>query len=101
MARIANRGDMRNDVSRYEAVAIALVHPRGVNIAEVVEDYPLVESPLAFGRFFEKLYAAYDLRFVYAAPALEAQSRRLEWAVDSPALPDAQAVGFVPRLAAD
>src|SRR5206468_6158113 len=76
MARITNRHDLRNDASRYEAVAIALVHPRGMNMAEVVGEYPLKSSPLAFDRFFEMLYAAYDLRFVYTAPALEAQTRR-------------------------
>jgi hypothetical protein len=99
MSRITNRADMRNDVSRYEAVAIALVHPRGDNVAEVVDDFPLASSPLAFGRFFEKLYASYDLRFVYSAPALEAETRRLEWDPESPVLAHAQATGFIPRLA--
>ncbi len=101
MARITNRVDMRDDVSRYEAVAIALVHPLGDNIAEVVDDFPLASSPLALGRFFEKLYAAYDLRFVYSAPALEAETRRLEWDPDSPVLALANATGFVPRLASE
>jgi hypothetical protein len=99
LARITNRGDMRNDFTRYEAVAIALVHPRGANVAEVVEDYPLADSPLAFARFFDKLYAAYDLRYVYSAPALERQTRRLEWAPDSPIISDAASCGFVPRVA--
>jgi hypothetical protein len=101
MARITNRADIRNDVSRYEAVTISLVHPRGDNVAEVVGDYPLASSPLAFGRFFEKLYEVYDLRFVYSAPALEAQTRRLEWDPESPVLAEAQAAGFVPRLSSD
>ncbi|MFO0790334.1 MAG: hypothetical protein U0805_12845 [Pirellulales bacterium] len=101
MARITNRSDMRNDVSRYEAVAIALVHPRGDNIAEVVNDFPLSSSPLAFDRFFERLYAAYDLRFVYSAPALHSTTRRLEWDPGSPIMPDAQAAGFVPRFASE
>jgi hypothetical protein len=99
MARITNRVDLRNDVSRYEAVAIALIHPRGENIAEVVGEYPLASSPLAFERFFDILYKTYDLRFVYTAPALESYTRRLEWAADSPVLPDATRAGFVPRVA--
>lgn len=99
MARITNRADLRNDVSRYEAVAIALVHPRGENVAEVVGDYPLVSSPLAFGRFFEKLYEAYDRRFVYSAPALGKRTRRLEWHEASPAIEQAIAAGFEPRIA--
>lgn len=101
MSRITNRKDIRNDVSRYEAVAIALAHARGDNIAEVVADYPLTASPLAFDRFFGKLYEVYDLRFVYSAPALEDQTRRLEWASDSPVLPEAEETGFRPRLAGD
>jgi len=99
MARITNRTDLRNDVSRYEAVAIALVHPRGENIAEVVGDFPLASSPLALHRFFEKLYASYDLRFVFSAPVLAKRTRRIEWCPASPALEAAKAVGFSPREA--
>ena len=101
MARLTNRVDLRNDASRYEAVAIALVHPRGDNMAEVVDDYPLVSSPLAFERFFEKLYQVYDQRFVYTAPALELRTRRCEWDPESPVLSAASTAGFVPRLAVD
>jgi hypothetical protein len=101
MSRLTNRSDLRNDVSRYEAVAIALVHPRGTNVADVVGDFPLATSPVAFERFFEKLYTAYELRFVYAAPALESRTRRLVWDADSPAIEMARASGFVPRIGAD
>ncbi len=101
MARITNRQDIRNDVSRYEAVAIALVHPRGTNVAKLVDNFPITSSPLTFDRFFEKLYQCYDLRFVYAAPALQAQTKRLEWDPDSPIHADALACGFVPRISAD
>ncbi len=101
MARLTNRVDLRNDVSRYEAVAIALVHPRGDHIAEVVGDFPLASSPLAFDRFFEKLYQIYDQRFVYTAPALEPRTRRLERDSESPILEMASAVGFSPRLSGE
>ncbi|MBA3314823.1 MAG: hypothetical protein H0T47_16245 [Planctomycetaceae bacterium] len=101
MARITNRSDIRNDVSRYEAVAIALVHPSGESIAEVVGDFPLSESPLAFARFFDDLYRAYDLRFVYTAPALEPITRRMIWSESSPVIESAIASGFLPRLGSD
>lgn len=101
MARITNRSDIRNDVSRYEAVALALVYPSGESIAEVVNDFPLVDSPLAFARFFDDLYRAYDLRFVYTAPALEGVTRRLVWSDDSPVLESALMQGFAPRLAGE
>jgi hypothetical protein len=98
MVRLTNRVDLRNDVSRYEAVAIALIHPRGDQIAEVVGDFPLASSPLAFDRFFEKLYQVYDQRFVYTAPALERRTRRIEWDSRSPILEMASAAGICPRL---
>jgi hypothetical protein len=99
MARITNRCDLRNDVSRYEAVALALVHPRGTDAAAVVRDFPLSSSELAFERFFEKLYATYDLRFVYTAPALDDVTRRLEWDPESPVIAPALEAGFSPRVA--
>jgi hypothetical protein len=98
MVRLTNRSDLRNDISRYEAVAIALVHPRGTNIADVVGDYPLATSPVAFVEFFDRLYAAYDLRFVYSAPALESRTRRLTWDSSSPAIEMAKSAGFIPRI---
>lgn len=99
MSRLTGRFDLRDDVSRYEAVALALVHPRGANVAEVINEYPLAESRLAFADFFSTLYQAYDLRFVFTAPALESVTRRREWSNDSPILDDASAAGFLPRLA--
>jgi len=46
---------------------------------------------------FDQLYERYDLRFVYAAPALRATTERLIWASDSPALAEARETGFTPR----
>lgn len=97
MSRLTGRMDLREDVSRYEAVAIALVHPRGESVAEVVGEYPLADSRLAFSKFFDFMYATYDLRFVYTAPALEKVTRRLLWAEDSPIIADAVSAGFSPR----
>jgi hypothetical protein len=98
MVRLTDRKDLRNDVSRYEAVAIALIHPRGTNMADVVGDFPLATSPVAFNEFFNRLYAAYDLRFVYSAPALEARTRRVIWDGNSPAIESAVSAGFYPRI---
>lgn len=100
ISRLAGRSDVRNEVSRYEAVGMALVALIDENIGELFETYPPIDSPLSFARFFPNLYEAYDLRFVYAAPALETKTRRYEWATDSPVLTDANAAGFYPRLAA-
>ena len=64
-----------------------------------MDEYPAVDSPLVFDRFFPKLYEIYDMRFVYAAPALESKTRRVEWALDSPVAELANAAGF--QLRAD
>ncbi|QDT35686.1 hypothetical protein [Stratiformator vulcanicus] len=101
MARITNRRDLRNDVSRYEAVALALVNTSGAQVAEVVDIYPLAASPLGFDRFFEALYSMYDLRFVYSAPALARKTRRQIWDNDSPVREIADGVDLILRTGDD
>jgi hypothetical protein len=86
MTRLTGRLDIRNQASRYEAVALALVDTLAPNRGELFQAYPPPESVLSFAQFFPALYRVYDLRFVYAAPALKAKTQRLEWAADSPAL---------------
>lgn len=100
MARITGRSDIRNQASRYEAVALALVVPSGETIGDVLGLYPELHSPLQFDRFFGSLYKTYDMRFVYSAPALAGKTRRLEWSSDSPVIDDAIHAGFTPRIAA-
>lgn len=85
MARLSNRADVRNQSSRYEAVALALVETNDPNRGELLAGFPPPESPLTFRQFFPTLYRAYDMRFVYAAPALKSVTQRFEWAADSPA----------------
>ena len=99
MARLTNRMDVRNEASRYESVALALVNTVAANRGELVTGYPLPESPLLFDKFFPTLYRAYDLHFVYTAPALKPLTQRLEWAADSPALALPQASGLNARIA--
>lgn len=101
MARLTGRTDIRNDVSRYEAVALALVVPSGEKTGQILGLYPELNSSLQFDRFFESLYRAYDLRFVYSAPALAGHTRRCEWSSDSPVLEAAKEGGFLPRIAAE
>jgi hypothetical protein len=86
MSRLTGRADIRNHASRYEAVALALVDTQAPNRGELFRAYPPSESVLSFAQFFPTLHQAYDLRFVYAAPALKAKTPRLEWVADSPAV---------------
>jgi hypothetical protein len=99
MTRLTGRFDIRNQASRYEAVALALVDTLAPNRGELFQAYPPQESVLSFAQFFPSLYRAYDLRFVYAAPALKAKTQRLEWAADSPALAMPAAAGLSSRIA--
>jgi hypothetical protein len=99
MSRLSNRSDIRNHASRYECVTLALVGTDGLSRGTVLPDFPSETSDLRFEGFFAKLFAAYDLRFVYAAPALKETTQRLAWAEDSPVLTEAEAAGFVPRVA--
>ena len=98
MVRLTGRADVRDDPSRYESVALALVDPKKTQAGRVLDDFPQAGSPLCLERFFARLYDVYDLRFVYAAPALEGRTKRLEWAPDSPALESVGSEGFLPRV---
>ena len=99
MNRLAGRSDVRNEASRYEAIALALVETQGDQLGTVRADYPPTGSLLSLDSFFARLYSTYDLRFIYSAPALSSKTSRLEWAVDSPALQQCEELELAPRLA--
>jgi len=101
MTRLADRRDVRSDASKYEAIALALVDPDLSPAARLMTTFPTRESSLRLDAFFPKLYAAYDLRFVYAAPELKGTTRRLVWDVNSPALKNPLVGEIEPRVAAD
>lgn len=86
LARLDGRQDLRDDSTKYEAVCLSLVKPDQPSRGSVLPDFPPPQSPLALSGFFEKLYKAYDLRFVYAAPKLESITARHVWHERSPAL---------------
>ena len=101
MARLAGREDVRDDTSRYEAIALAFAEfPRSLeNLTGLYSDYPPIDSPLQFASFFRGIYEHYDRRFVYAAPALAHGTRRLEWDPASSALTAIDISGLEPRVA--
>jgi len=98
IARLAGRADVRADATKYEAVALALVDPNPPSVGKLVAAFPPDDSPLRLGDFFEKVYQQYDQRFVYAAPALESATRRLEWHASSPVLGDPRVTDYSPRV---
>ncbi|MBS0251255.1 MAG: hypothetical protein JSR78_09335 [Proteobacteria bacterium] len=80
---LTGRRGIRNDVSRYEAAALALVDTTSA-AGQVLSTFPTEDSPLRIERFFETLYQRYDERYVYSAPDLKRITRRREWSPASP-----------------
>ena len=82
---MTGRRSIRNDVSRYESVALVLVDTaETAEPGRVSPEFPPPESPIRLERFFSTLYARYDERFVFAAPVLGKVTRRLVWSRESP-----------------
>ena len=79
LRELADRRGIRNDVSRYEAIALALASTRAEHRGAIIDEFPDSGSALRFERFFGSLYRQYDERFVYAAPDLKRLTARREW----------------------
>ena len=84
--RLAGRSDIRDDLTRYESMGLALVEAETPRLGELVSEYPGHTSVLNIQHFFARLYDQYDNRFVYGAPKLSSVTRRLVWSPESPAL---------------
>ena len=109
LREMTSRRGLRDEISRYEAMTMALIEPRGEEAGSVLTDFPPPESPLHLTNFFRTLYQRYEERFVYGAPLLSERgvTARLEWDPESPALTreaieakDWPVLDFSPRLAA-
>ena len=98
LARLEGRKDLRNETTKYEAVALALVIADGTEQGTLSTVFPPLGSPLALSGFFAKLYQAYDLRYVYAAPKLESVTSRMVWDETSPALRARAFSEYQPRI---
>jgi hypothetical protein len=85
LAQLTGRRGIRNDISRYEAVALALVSCCDSNAGLVLPNYPPDDSPLRLESFFQDIYRRYDERFVYSAPDIQSRTRRIEWSPTSEA----------------
>ncbi len=80
LRELADRRGIRDDVSRYEAIALALASTRPEEVGEIINEFPDPGGALRFEGFFDTLYRQYDERFVYAAPDLKKVTARKEWA---------------------
>lgn len=94
---------VRDEFSRYETVALALIDPEASATGHLLRSFPAPESPLRVEAFFPTLLGTYDLRFPYVAPSMTALKRQA-WPSDSPALQAfdtlerwQEQVGYMPR----
>jgi len=94
LKELTGRDGVRDDVSRYEAVTLALVDPT-ISPGQVLSTFPKDSSPLRLERFFETLYLRYDERYVYSAPDLKHATRRREWSAASPIFDPALAAPYL------
>jgi len=85
LRELSGRQGVRDDVSRYEATALALVDPWGAAQGDVSPVFPYPQSTVRLESFFPTLLRRYDERYVFGAPELARLTRRLAWAEDSPA----------------
>jgi hypothetical protein len=97
LSEMTLRQGIRDEISRYEAMAIALVEPKGPEAGNAFGGFPLSGSPLHYDRFFPTLYQRYEERFVYGAPLLTGITARFSWDPTSPVFE--APLDFNPRVA--
>jgi len=106
LRELAGRRFVRNDFTRYEAVALMLVESASGRTGAVFPSFPPSDSPLMPATFFDTLYRVYDLRYPYMGIMIR-QARRVVWDPASPAFcaireatgKDLEtALGYTPRL---
>lgn len=86
LSNLTGRNGIRNEVSRYEAIALTLVNVDDQSLGEPIQDYPPSDSRLHFNKLMPAIYTHYDLRFVYQAPDLKRWTGRKGWDDSSPVL---------------
>jgi hypothetical protein len=85
LRELTGRRGIRNDGSRYESVALALIETVGTDAGTILAGFPPQDSPLRLEQFFQTLYLRYEERYLYGAPELKAITQRLAWSPASPA----------------
>jgi hypothetical protein len=100
LRELTGRRGIRDDISRYEAVTLAMLDMVQPGNGAVMPTYPTEDSPLRVEQFFGTLYLRYDERFLYSAPDLQSVTQRLEWSAESPAFGEDSLIGldYEPRL---
>lgn len=96
---------VRNELSKYEAVSLAMIDPTAGPHGHLSQSFPPTGSKLRAEPFFSALFERYDLRFPFVAPAMRGLLRRSWWS-KSPAITAVGTtdkwvanVGYAPRVA--
>ena len=106
LADLTGRKFVRNDLTRYEAVALLLVESIPEDAGKPFPAFPAKDSPLRYDPFFGTLYRIYDLRYPFRNPKIR-KAERVMWDEASPAFNDIRqaagaslsaALGYAPRL---
>jgi hypothetical protein len=92
LREMCGRRGIRNELSRYEAIALAMIDTTPGRNGVVLSSFPPEGSPLRLEQFFSTLYLRYDERYVYSAPLLKSVTQRLQWSRLSPAFDAAQGI---------
>lgn len=79
LTEMSGRRGIRNELSRYEAIALAMIDMDHQRSGTMLSSFPPSDSPLRLEHFFSTLYLRYDERYVYSAPLLKSATERLEW----------------------
>lgn len=88
LRQLTGRRGIRDDVSRYEAVTLAMVKTTGERAGDVMSTFPTEDSTLRIEQFFQTLYLRYEERYVFGAPDLKSVTRRYQWDPSSPVFND-------------
>lgn len=105
LREMSGRRFVRNDYTRYEAIALAVVHNDPGEEGRILEAFPPADCTLRIESFFQRLYEVYDLRFPLRAEHV-GLARRVQWASDSPIFEEVrsaagkdlpEALGYRPR----
>jgi hypothetical protein len=104
LREMTGRRGIRNDISRYEAIALAMIDMIAPNLGALLPNFPFPDSSLRLEQFFDTLYLRYDERYVYSAPSLKTVTTRLQWTRFSTAFDVIKGIpglDYDPRLAGE
>ncbi len=85
LCALTGRVAITDPTMRYESIGL-LVYRCLEGKAEIWPNFPAVDSPVHYSRFFQRLYDAYDLRYAY--PDANGRNHRKSWAVGAGILAD-------------